>query len=294
MAIRDEIRQRYPDLSPALQQVARFLLEHPNEVVTASMRAVGTRADSPPATLVRFARLLGFEGWPQLKAAFAEDMGLGSDEAYGQRAKALVDRAPGHNLVGETFAVHRHNLEATERRLGEGLEQACALLEQARSVHVAGFRASYPVAFSFTYLYRLLRASVHLVDGQGGTLEMQCRAMDSGDAVLVVAFAPYSREALAVAQAARDAGCRIVALTDSPASPLALVADASLLFSLDSPSFFPSITAALALSEALVELLASRAGPAVVQRLSAAEDQLFATGAYLDVPQRRRSKAQLS
>ena len=288
MSVQDDIRQRFAELSPALQQVARFVLEHPNDVVTASMRSVGTRAGSPPATLVRFAQWLGFDGWPQLKQAFAQDMGLGSDEAYGQRAKALVGRAGDHDLVGETFEVHRRNLESTERRLGDALQQACALLEKARSVHVAGFRASYPVAFSFVYVYRLLRASVHLLDVQGGTLEMQCRAMERGDALLVVAFAPYSREALAVAQAARDAGCRIVALTDSPASPLALLADATLLFSLHSPSFFPSITSAVALSEALVELLASRAGKGVVQRIDQAEEQLFASGAYLEAPRSRR------
>lgn len=288
MSVQDDIRQRFAELSPALQQVARFVLEHPNDVVTASMRSVGTRAGSPPATLVRFAQWLGFDGWPQLKQAFAQDMGLGSDEAYGQRAKALVGRAGDHDLVGETFEVHRRNLESTERRLGDALQQACALLEKARSVHVAGFRASYPVAFSFVYVYRLLRASVHLLDGQGGTLEMQCRAMERGDALLVVAFAPYSREALAVAQAGRDAGCRIVALTDSPASPLALLADATLLFSLHSPSFFPSITSAVALSEALVELLASRAGKGVVQRIDQAEEQLFASGAYLEAPRSRR------
>lgn len=289
MSVQDDIRQRFAELSPALQQVARFVLEHPNDVVTASMRSVGTRAGSPPATLVRFAQWLGFDGWPQLKQAFAQDMGLGSDEAYGQRAKALVDRAGDHDLMGETFEVHRRNLEATERRLGDALQQACALLEKARSVHVAGFRASYPVAFSFVYVYRLLRASVHLLDGQGGTLEMQCRAMERGDALLVVAFAPYSREALVVAQAARDAGCRIVALTDSPASPLALLADATLLFSLHSPSFFPSITSAVALSEALVELLASRAGTGVVQRIDQAEEQLFASGAYLEAPRSRKA-----
>ncbi len=289
MSVQDDIRQRFAELSPALQQVARFVLEHPNDVVTASMRSVGTRAGSPPATLVRFAQWLGFDGWPQLKQAFAQDMGLGSDEAYGQRAKALVGRAGDHDLVGETFEVHRRNLESTERRLGDALQEACALLEKARSVHVAGFRASYPVAFSFVYVYRLLRASVHLLDGQGGTLEMQCRAMERGDALLVVAFAPYSREALAVTQAARDAGCRIVALTDSPASPLALLADATLLFSLHSPSFFPSITSAVALSEALVELLASRAGKGVVQRIGQAEEQLFASGAYLEAPRSRKA-----
>jgi DNA-binding MurR/RpiR family transcriptional regulator len=287
MAVQDDIRQRFSELSPALQQVARFVLEHPNEVVTASMRTVGARAGSPPATLVRFAQWLGYEGWPQLKAALARDMGLGSDEAYGQRARALVGRAGDHDLIGETFAVHRRNLQATEQRLGDGLQAACTLLEQARSVHVAGFRASFPVAFSFVYVYRLLRASVHLVDGQGGTLEMQCRALEPGDAVMVVAFAPYSREALAVAEAARSAGCRIVALTDSPASPLALMADSTLLFSLGSPSFFPSITSAVALTEALVELLASRAGQGVVGRIEQAEEQLFASGAYVQPPPRR-------
>ena len=79
MSVQDDIRQRFAELSPALQQVARFVLEHPNDVVTASMRSVGTRAGSPPATLVRFAQWLGFDGWPQLKQAFAQDMGLGSD-----------------------------------------------------------------------------------------------------------------------------------------------------------------------------------------------------------------------
>lgn len=289
MAVRDDIRQRYPELSPALQQVAKFVLEHPNDVVTASMRAVGTRAGSPPATLVRFAQLLGFEGWPQLKQALAQDMGLGSDASYGPRAKALVGRAGDQGLVGETFEVHRHNLQATEAQLGDALHQACALLEQAPQVHVAGFRASYPVAFSFVYVYRLLRASVHLIDGQGGMLEMQCRAMERGHALLAVGFAPYSREVLAAAEAARKAGCRIVALTDSPASPLALMADATLLFSLHSPSFFPSITSAVALSEALVELLASRAGKEVVERIEQAEAQLFASGAYLEAPRSRRT-----
>src|SRR5256885_172576 len=180
MPVQDDTRQRFAELSPALQQVARFVLEHPNDVVTASMRSVGTRAGSPPATLVRFAQWLGFDGWPQLKQAFAQDMGLGSDEAYGQRAKALVGRAGDHDLVGETFEVHRRNLESTERRLGDALQQACALLEKARSVHVAGFRASYPVAFFFVYVYRLLRGRVPLVGGHCGALELLCCAIVCG------------------------------------------------------------------------------------------------------------------
>jgi len=280
---RDLIRQRFNELSPALQQVARYVLDHPNEVVTGSMRNVGTRSQSTPATLVRFAQTLGFEGWPQLKEAFAADMGLDAD-TYGERAKQLVGRARDQSLTGEMFEMQRRNLEATHRQSEQALQKACALIEKAPAVRAAGFRACFPIAFSFVYVYRLFRDSVHLVDGQGGSLEMQQRAFAKGDALVVASFAPYSREALQVTEAAKTAGCRIVAITDSAASPLSLLADETLLFTIHSPSFFPSVAAGVALTEALVELLASRAGKPGIRRIDQAEAQLFESGAYLVPP----------
>lgn len=287
MTVKDELRERFGDLSPALQKVAKYLLDHPNDIVTSSMRTIGTRAQSTPATLVRFAQHFGYAGWPQLKDAVAAEMGLGSPEAYGERARQLVGRSKDHSLVHELFEVQRRNLDATERQSAAALQQAAALLEKAGTVHAAGFRACFPVAFSFVYVYRLFRASVQLIDGQGGSLEMQQRAMAKGDALVIVSFAPYSREALQVAEAAKAAGCRIVAVTDSAASPLSLMADETILFATQSPSFFPSVTAGFAVTEALLELLASRAGKGVVKRIAAAEAQLFETGAYLQAPRSR-------
>ncbi|MDM0042605.1 MurR/RpiR family transcriptional regulator [Variovorax sp. J22G21] len=286
MPVKDELRQRFATLSPALQQIAKYVLDHPNEVVTSSMRTVGAHAGTPPSTLVRFAQHLGYEGWPQFKQAMAQEMGLGS-EAYGERARSLLGRGSDKTLADEIFQVHHANLDATERHSSSGLSKVAALLEKANAVHAAGFRACFPIAFSFVYVYRLFRNSVHLVDGQGGSLEMQQRAMVKGDALVVISFAPYSREALQVAEAAKAAGCKVVALTDSAASPLSLLADATLLFSIHSPSFFPSITSGMALIESLLELLASQAGKSVVKRIENAEAQLFESGAYLEVVGKR-------
>ena len=285
-SIQEQLRQRYAELTPALQEVARYLLDHPSEVVTSSMRHIGVRAGATPPTLVRFAQHLGFDGWPALKAAFASDLGLG-DTAYVERARQLVDRAKDQGLAGDLFDVLRNNLATTQAQSTERLESACQLLEAAPAVHVAGFRASYAIAFGLAYEYRLFRRSVHLLDGQGGTLEMQQRGFDAGDVLIVVSFAPYSREALQVAQAAKDAGCRILALTDSLASPLSLMAEETLLFCLNSPSFFPSVAAGLALAEALVAMLASRAGHSAVQAIDAAENQLHRSGAYVASPRSR-------
>ena len=280
MTVADDLRQRFADLSPALQSVAKYVLDHPSEVVTSSMRTIGARSGGTPATLVRFAQHIGYAGWPELKATLTAEMGLGP-ETYGARAKHLVGRAKDRTLTDEMFGVQRRNLEITQQQIEARLESACALLEKAGAVHAAGFRACFPIAFSFVYVYRIFRNSVHLVDGQGGSLEMQLRALAKGDAVMVVSFAPYSHEALQVAEAAKAAGASLLAITDSVASPLSLIADETLLFSIRSPSFFPSVAAGVALAEALLELLASRAGKSVVKRIDQTEAQLFKSGAYL-------------
>lgn len=285
------ILERFSSLSPKLQVAARFVVDHPNEVVISSMRSLAEHAQVPPSTLVRLAQHLGYAGWPELKSAFAEDLGLHSAR-YGQRAKNLATRGREVDLLGEMFAVQRQNLDATEALCKDSLREAAKLLKSARAVHVAGFRASFPMAYSLVYGYRLFRNSVHLIDAHRGGLEMQMRIIEPGDVVVTISFAPYSSESITVAETARAAGARVIALTDSNASPLALAADVQVLFSAASPSFFPSVAAAVAVTEALLELLVADAGEAVAQRIDAAEQQLFDSGAYqLPLAKRSATKA---
>ena len=286
MGVIDQLRERFATLSPSLQQVARYVLDHTNEVVTQSMRTVGQHAQVPPTTLVRFAQTCEFAGWNEFKQALTADMGLASEAGlqYGDKARSLLGRARDKQLTAEMFAMQRSNLDQTEQHSATRLAAAAKLLEKARNVHVMGMRACFPVAFSLVYVYRLFRPTVHLLEGMGGVREMQLRAIDKGDALIAISFAPYSQETVHAVELARARGCKVLALTDSLASPLSLAADETLLFSVNSPSFFPSVTAAQALSEALLEVLVSRAGQEAANRIEAAEGELHASGVYLQAP----------
>jgi len=283
MGAKEDILERFAALTPKLQAVARYIVDHPNEVVVRSMRSLAEASGEQPASFVRLAQQLGYAGWPELKAAFAEEMGLNS-RSYGQRAQKLSGRGSRAALVGEMFDAQRRNLVDTEQLCAATLAKAAARLARAQAVHVAGFRASFPIAYSFAYGYRLFRPSVQLVDGLSGGLEMQLRAIGRQDCLVAISFAPYSREALMAVAAARQAGAGVIALTDSHASPLALQADAVVLFAAASPSFFPSIAAAVAVTEGLLELLVADAPPGVAARIDRAEQQLFESGAYLQPP----------
>ncbi|MGE5337790.1 MAG: MurR/RpiR family transcriptional regulator [Gemmatimonadota bacterium] len=287
MRARDLILGHFESLGPRMQSAARYVIDHPDEVVVGSMRSVAGRANAQPATLVRLAQHLGLAGWPELKAMMARDLGLRPDR-YGQRAKNLAARGRDAGLVAEMYGTLRRNLEQTERLSTGTLRSASRILRTAKATHIAGFRASFPVAYALFYGLRLFRDTVCMVDGNSGGLEMQMRAFQPHDAVVVTSFAPYSREALLVADAARATRSRLIAFTDSSASPLARDADAVVLFAVDSPSFFPSVTSGLAAAEALLEVLVAESGDAVVARIDRAEQQLFASGAYLHAQTSRR------
>ncbi len=285
------ITHGFSALSPQYQAVGRFLLDHPDEVAVLSMRSVAARVAAQPATLVRFAQSLGFSGWPDLRALCVQRL-RGRPDPYAARARSIVQSGGATDLIGHLFDEQRANLDSNRALNRDTLERAVALLNDARTVHVAGFRSCHSVAFAFYYVYRLFRPSVVLLTGEGGTLEMQLQAIQPGDTTLVISFAPYSREARLVADAAAQAGSRVVALSDSVVAPFAAKADACVTFRTSSPSFFPSVVGIMALVECLLQMLVSKGGEGVAERLEKVEERLYASGAYdppaAETPRRRR------
>ncbi len=201
------------------------------------MRKIAVSAGVQPATLVRLSQYLGFEGWQGLRELFVDAL-RGSSQPYARRARKVVRDGGMSRMLGEMLEAQHNNLDQIGAGNEKALQAAADLLSSAACVHVAGFRSCFPIAFTFHYVYRLFRSTVQLVRGEAGTLEMELRALGPRDAVLVISFAPYSQEVIRVANAAREAGCKVVALTDSSVAPIALAADCTLLFSVESPSFF--------------------------------------------------------
>lgn len=284
-ALLERLRTEFPQLSVQFQGGARYLLDHPRDIAIQSMRKVASNAGVQPATLVRLSQSLGFEGWQGLRELFVTAVRDGGSQPYARRARKVVKDSdttsgPG-KMLAEMIEVQHHNLDALLANNAGSLPRAADLLAAAPIVHVAGFRSCFPIAFTFHYIYGLFRSSVRLIRGDAGTLEMELRALNAKDAVLVAGFAPYSQESLRVAQAAREAGCKVIALTDSTVAPIALEADCTLLFAIDSPSFFPSITSGVTMVEALVEQLLARKGKGAIRALEQTEGQLHRTGAYL-------------
>ncbi|MDE8559381.1 MurR/RpiR family transcriptional regulator [Pantoea vagans] len=278
MTIKEIIIENFQTLTPELQKAANFLVEHNNDVAIVSMRTFAEMASVQPSTLLRLAKKLGFAGWGDLKSVCIDEIGLG-DGRYASKARTLKDKDT--HFYKSIFDSTKENVDRTEKANMQSVNDAVTTLSQGNNVYVCGFRASFSMAYSLYYVYRLFRKDVFLIDGYAGNLEIHTREFDKSDVVVLISFAPYSREIMMLYQAAKDTGCKIIAITDRQVSSFALNADIALYFSTQSPSFFPSLASGAVLIECLLAMLVAHDGDNAVHNIERAEEYFSRSGAYV-------------
>jgi DNA-binding MurR/RpiR family transcriptional regulator len=267
-------------LSPELLRAARWLEKHPQLAAMQSMRECARRAGFAPATFTRLARALGHDGFDGLKQRFQQ--ALASEAGYAARARALQDtaRRDAGWLEALNEAQHANAASVCGLNTPAQFEQAALALLQADRVYFLGLRASHGLAFHLHYSYRLLSSNGVLVHDMGGTMADQLATAGPRDLLVAISLAPYTRQTVLAAERAVQRGVPLLALTDSALSPLARMAQRTLLFRAQGSSYFHSMVGALALAEALAAAVAVRGGRKVVNHLQAAQSHLATQGAY--------------
>jgi DNA-binding MurR/RpiR family transcriptional regulator len=247
-----------PGLPRRLQQCADHLAAHPDQIALSTVAKVAQAAGVAPSALMRFCQHLGFSGYAEMQRLYREALARRPPD-YATRLANLKSRGADHPaaLLAEVVEAGRRSLENLAGDLEENtLNQAVDLLAAARTMHLAGFRRSFPVAAYFAYVGDKLGLPVVLHDGVAGLAASA--ALRPGDALLAITFAPYAEETLALARTARAAGLPVVLMTDPPATRVAPLANCVLTVREVDFGAFRSLSAAIALSLALALAVAAR------------------------------------
>ena len=259
--LRAEISARHAGLSRRLQQIAEYALEHPNDMALETVAVIAERADVHPSSLIRFGNAFGYDGFSDMQRVFRSRL-VDRLPSYSERIKTLRSAAAedgaGNALDHFAEAGIRALEHLRDETRPESLEAAIDILAAAEIVHVAAQRRAFPVAAYLAYALSHLDRRAHLLDSIGGMLAEQVHTMAPGDALIAVSYKPYAPETLKVAQAARDAGIPIVAITDNPLSPLAPLAEISFEVEEAQVQDFRSLTASMCLAMSLVVGLGQR------------------------------------
>ncbi|MBP2239032.1 DNA-binding MurR/RpiR family transcriptional regulator [Sinorhizobium kostiense] len=285
------IKNSYELLPRQMKVVARWSLDHPTEVALLSMREQARRAGVPPATLTRFAKRLGFDGFNELKEMFADSI-RERPKSFAGRAEELTARREAEGdgaLIGDIIkALGGHLSELAQPSAIKALAGAADLMVESRHIFCIGLRSSFPAAHLMHYVGSLLGSPTILIDGIGGTANDALRIVTPRDALLAVTVAPYSRYTMQVAEFAVSRGVKLIGLTDSELSPITKISEIVIRVPTEMPSLVHTMTPAFAAVECLVGLIAAKRGSRALEALAANEAHLTSFDTYVLETRRMR------
>ena len=261
-ALKALIIERAADMPKRLTQVATYAVENPDEVAFGTVASIALSADVQPSTLVRFSQALGYQGFSDLQDVFRSrlrDRVLNYDERLEQLRGHARDGSKASLLLdGFSDAATRSLAMLKEKIDSEQLEKAVKMLAEADTIYLVGLRRSFPITSYMSYAFGKLGVKNMLIDAVGGLAAEDISFATPRDRILAISFTPYASETISLAQRAAARGVPIIAITDSPFSPLASVA--SLWFEIQEANFegFRSMAATLSLAMTLTVAVAEQ------------------------------------
>lgn len=279
------ISERYQSLPPKLRVAARHVLDAPKDIAIQSMRSVAADAKLQPAAMLRFARELGFDSYESFRALYVSWLSS-SEMTFVARAKTLRKRRVNDGQEKLLSEMYDMDVVSLDRTLGlansAAFEAAKKLLVAARRFYVLGLRSLFPAAYYLDYACRLFSDKSVLVTGIGGAIADELRRATPKDVLVVFSFEPYARLTVEAVRYAAERNVKIVAVTDSIVSPIAEAASVVLLAPNAGPALVPSILPAMAVAQALANLMVTAGGAATLSEIARSDAQLQRLHAYAD------------
>ena len=246
------IQNHMPTFSKGQRMIAQFILESYDKAAFMTASRLGKTVHVSESTVVRFAAMLGYDGYPSMQKALQEM--VRSKLTSVQRIEVANDRMTGQDVLTTVMqsdiALIQATLEETDK---EGFHRAVDMILSARRVYILGLRSSAALADFLGFYFNLVFDNIVVVHTTSSSeIFEQLLRVGPEDVVIGLSFPRYSSRTVQAMRFARDRGARIVALTDSETSPLAETATALLLARSDMASFVDSLVAPLSLVNALI------------------------------------------
>jgi RpiR family transcriptional regulator, carbohydrate utilization regulator len=211
----------------AERRIADYLMAHPEKIQGVSVVDLASRCGASEATIVRLSKKLGFEGFPELKAAFGS---VDETEKHFEYEGILSSDDP-MTVVRKVFDATQDAIRDTLGVLSESdYVRALESLLGAKKIVFCGLGDASAVALeAYARFTRLGEQCLYSEDPDQQLI--QAAHLQKSDVLLAVSHTGRSRTILEAVRRGKKSGATIILITNFPVSPLAKHADIVLLTS---------------------------------------------------------------
>ncbi len=255
------ITEKMPTFSKGQKRIARYILEHYDAAAFMTANKLGEAVGVSESTVVRFATELQFDGYPRLQRAMQEL--VRSKLTSVQRIEVTRARMRDDEVLDNIMACDIANIRQAQEELPQ----------DARRVYIFGAGSCRALANFLAYYLKMLLVDIHLIYTNSETeIFEEMLHIDESDAIIGFSFPRYSSKAVKAMHFAHSRHAKVIAITDSPASPIAEQASYLLLAHSDMATIVDSLVAPLSIINALIVAASLKKMDGVTQTLGELED----------------------
>lgn len=209
MTLRKRLEEILPELTQSEAKIARALMNNEATAALETGASLAQKAEVSEITVSRFLRRIGFRGMKGLREAL-RDEGVSQTIDWHDRAERLLSGTLGQAIRREAEAVLRLGEQIARPEWDATLDA----VTEAEEVYVTGFQMVKGLAEDFARRASIIRDRVRFIAAHDGALAEWAGPSDGARTLIVIDTLPYAREAGVVATIAREAGMKVVFVTD--------------------------------------------------------------------------------
>jgi len=266
--IQGRLQEIYHELPGAMRRIADTLMADPLLGALWGIESMAERANVSMGTVMRFSKRLGYRGFSDFRDALREACQLRSEGAPLEALEAPTDV---FWALSEVARRDQENLNRLLQSVDQAvLESATQLLIRSQHRVLLGRGVSHVMGQIMAF--NLTQAGLPCIAATPSDFSNQVANLGPKDLLVVLAFAPYSRETVDAAAFAKRTGTPVLAFTDGKDSPLAKSANVVVVLPSEDFLFSFGLSTFSILSHAFAIAVAAQDPAGTVKRLKAADE----------------------
>ena len=209
------ISEKYKDLTKSEKQIADYLRNNQEESAFLSAGEIANRLDLSEATLVRFARSLGFDSYPAMREVLQENFRRRVTHSARLRSRLDDLREAGdifERLVVSEMDYMTQSLESVNR---DALHQAVELMESRKRIYIFGLGPSVSLVELMRIRLERFGHQVIPLTSSGREFLEPLVSMTEQDLLFVICFFDVTPALQLLLDYAGDQKCPVIMLTDT-------------------------------------------------------------------------------
>jgi DNA-binding MurR/RpiR family transcriptional regulator len=268
VTIAERLKSDPPPLTDAERKLAHALFADYPMAGLGSISDFARAAGVSTPSVLRFAKKLGFAGFPAMQEALRQELSAQLQDPIARHDRWSAE-APDAHILNRFANAAMENLRSSIRLVGPRVFDDTAALvgNQRHALHIMGGRITHSLAAYLHTHLSMARPGVRLISPVTAQWPVHLLEIAKGDVLVVFDVRRYDARMLDFAASAREAGARIVLITDQWISPIARIAMHTLPLRIEVPSSWDSNIVPLFMAECLVAAVVNRDWPATQSRL---------------------------